>query len=155
MASRAWERRNALARAKGYRSYYDYRRHGYGRSETPLSGPELRQARGHASLADLERLVRSGRVAILIQAPEGEQDEAGRYSQATITAQLANGDQRTFTLRGHQLDSDSLKSLRTAISGAGVDIYASPSLDILGIHPMDDVEEQDWLDYDDDEEAVA
>jgi hypothetical protein len=68
VASAAWERRNASARAKGYASYYDYRSHGFGRtppSAPRASGAELAALRGHRSAKDLERLIDSGRVEML------------------------------------------------------------------------------------------
>lgn len=68
MASTGWERRNARARAQGYDSYYDYRAHDYGRippAQPRARGATLARLRGHRSEADLERMLRSGRVELV------------------------------------------------------------------------------------------
>lgn len=147
MASAAWEKRNARARALGYRSYYDYRAHNYGKSRDRLSGEALRLLRGHAGPADLERAIRSGRVSVLSQEPVGDRDpKTGRYKEIRVTAQLSDGSQRRYRLRsasptGDQLSPSALKQLRAAIADGGADVYTNPSVDVLGVMERDDLAE--------------
>jgi hypothetical protein len=143
VASVSWQKRNARARALGFRNYYDYRAHGYGQSRERLTGEALAKLRGHRSAADLEGLLRRGRVATMIQEPIGERDPQGRYGSVKITVQLANGDQRSFTLRGRQLRARQLDPLRQAAIAGGVDVYLNPSLDVIGLRHSDvsDLEE--------------
>ena len=66
--SPAWQRRNARAQALGFRNYYDYRAHNYGRrppSEEPARGPELARLRGHRGPADLDRALSRGDVELM------------------------------------------------------------------------------------------
>lgn len=150
MASSSWERRNDRARALGYRNYYDYRAHDFGRSRAKLSGEALRAARGHVGAADLEALLRSGRVAVLSQEPVGDRDASGRYRQVNVAAQLTDGSQRRFRLRGAALQPDHMAGLRGAVSDAGTDIYTNPSLDVLFLFDRDDLEEPfDWNELED------
>lgn len=159
MASLRWQVRNANARAKGYKSYYDYRAHDYGRiapSLPRLSGERLRKARGHTGYSDLLQQVRAGRVEILSQTP-GERDSAsGQYSDVTVDVVLTDGSQRSYTLRGKDLRGDRIDTLRGAVSAAGSDIYTNPSLDILDLTGVDnallaeDIAAQ-YADYDPDD----
>jgi hypothetical protein len=62
------ERDNARARALGYESYYDWRAHDSGRippGEPRAQGERLAALRGHRGAADLERLLKSGRVELV------------------------------------------------------------------------------------------
>lgn len=154
----AYRRRDERARAEGFASYYDKRVRG-GKLDTPRpKGETLRHRRGHAGPADLEQLLRAGKVAVLSQEPVGQPGEDGRYRQVRVTAQLSDGSQRRFTLRsqgptGDQLSRENLKSLRAAISDAGTDVYTNPSIDVLALGDRDDGAEEDWLDIEDDEAA--
>ena len=68
MASAAWEGRNARARALGYRNYYDYRVHNFGRipaGESAPTGEERQRLRGHRGAADVESVLRSGDVELV------------------------------------------------------------------------------------------
>ena len=142
MASSSWERRNARARSLGFRNYYDYRAHNYGRSPAKLAGEGLRMARGHAGPADLARMLRSGRVAVLSQEPVPDTRRAdGRYGEVRVTAQLTDGRQVRFRLRGRQLTNRQLSPLRDAVTDAGTDVYTNPSLDMLFMVDRDDVDE--------------
>jgi hypothetical protein len=141
MASARWERRNAAARALGYKSYYDYRSHNQGKiapDQPRASGELLGKLRGHRGPSDLESLLAKGRVEILMQFPIGDRNpDTGQYRQVEVQAILTDGTQRTFTLRGKQLDASRLRGLRRAIADAGVKPLTSPSLDILKLLPGD------------------
>ena len=124
MASAAWERRNAAARAKGYASYYDYRAHGFGRipADQPRArGDALRVLRGHASTADFERLLHSGRVELVNVVQTGPQ----RYELLVITS---DGKQRSFTVRGRKQVERLQATLRRPEAGGpeGPAIVGSP-----------------------------
>ena len=94
MASSAWERRNAAARAKGFRNYYEYRTRKTPGAPKP-SREELRRRRGHAGPADLGRLLRSGKIETINVVQTG-------HTPATfdLLVRLSDGSQRSFTLRG-------------------------------------------------------
>ena len=150
MASQSWERRNAHARALGFRNYYDYRVHDFGRSPSRLGGEALRAARGHAGAADLERLLRTGKVAVLSQEPVGDRDAKGRYREVRVAVQMTDGSQRRFTLKGHSLTPDGMRPLQAAVADAGADIYTNPSLDVLFLFDRDELDEElDWTDFED------
>jgi hypothetical protein len=97
-------RRDARARNLGYRSDYDYRAHGYGRvppDQPRLAGGELRRARGHASLADLERELAAGNVEMLsIQAIRNAK---GQIERVDFLATLANGETVEFSIAGRRI----------------------------------------------------
>lgn len=98
MASSAWQKRNAAARAKGYRNYYDYRAHDFGRMApgTPrASGERLRRLRGHAGVGDLNRAVRSGRVELVNAVQTGSDPPT-----FDVLVVMSDGSQRTYTLKG-------------------------------------------------------
>lgn len=141
MASPAYQRRNARARALGYRSYYDYRAHGNGTrppSAPRLSGERLRQARGHASAADLERAVSDG--ALVTTIGEGRKAD-GSYEQLRVYVIGLDGQQREFVLRGRQATGRQLKQTIGAISAQGAVFSPSPSLDLQAMLPdMPDVQ---------------
>lgn len=71
MASSSWEKRNAAARAKGYRSYYDYRKHGYGERPPgePVDRPVAAQRSGALGPAALRRAVKDPELALLVEVP--------------------------------------------------------------------------------------
>lgn len=137
-----YRRRQALARKLGYGSYYQRRvRQGAPPSSAAPSGERLRRARGHTGPADLERLLRGGRVSVLNQEPIGARDpDSGQYDEIRVTAMLSDGTQQTFRLRGRQLDKDAMRPLRQAATDAGADVYTNPSLDILRLRDQDVVE---------------
>ena len=142
-----WQERNARARRLGYESYYDYRAHDYGRipaGEPRQAGSALRLSRGHAGPADLERLLRSGQVAVLSQEPVGDRRADGTYTEVRVTAQLTDGRQARFRLRGHQLRrGGAIDDLRAAVTDAGTDIYSNPSLDVLMLVDQGEIDDDD------------
>lgn len=118
MASAAWERRNALARARGYENYYDYRAHGYGTRETKASGEQLRQLRGHASGSDLLTWAKPGGATV---SRITGRDAQGRRTKVEVQYIDERG-MRSFTLRGRQVDQDYLDMLYDAMADADVDV---------------------------------
>lgn len=97
MAS-SWQERNEAARAKGYKNYYDYRAHNYGRipPERPaLSGERLARAAGRAGPAGLKRALTGGRAELVIVTPT-QRDKGGRFSQVSVDVTYANGDSNTY-----------------------------------------------------------
>ncbi len=131
-----YKRRQAKARKEGYAGYYGKRvRRGAPASAPAPKGESLRRARGHASRADLARLLRSGQVEILDQTPVGPREQ-GRFQRVEITAQLANGDQRKFTLRKAEMTTKKLKPLREAITESESDIYSLYDYLGLGTKPL-------------------
>lgn len=145
-----YARRQARARELGYAGYYERRvRAGAPPSAPKPTGERLRGLRGHASRADLERAVRSGRVAIISQVPGRRDPDTGRYLSVEFDVQLTDGSTRTYTLRGRQLDDRRIASLRDAVQDAGADVYVNPSVDVLSVAaptgPVLDVELPDEL----------
>jgi hypothetical protein len=111
MASAAYERRDARARALGYRSYYDYRAHGNGArapSEPRLSGESLARARGHRGASDLQGALRRGDVELINVVHSG-----GAEYQVLITR--ADGSTQSYTVRGQKKAA----AIQQQISGLG------------------------------------
>lgn len=124
--------RQARARAQGFTGYYGKRvRAGASPSAPAPKGERLRQARGHAGAADLTRTISSGRVEAMTQEAVSR-DEAGRVTTVRVTVMLADGSQRSFTVRGRDLvDPAKRAALVAAVTDAGSDIYMSASLDLV------------------------
>lgn len=118
MASAYWQARNARARAAGYRSYYDYRTHEYGRrppSEPPARGARLAELRGHRSAADLAAAIRTGRVEMVLT-NTSRRDARGRITEIEVQATMADGSRRTYTLKGNALKQRQLSELQEALA---------------------------------------
>ena len=112
--SAEYRRRNELAKGRGYKDYYDYRAHAYGKrrpSEPKLTGAALRKLRGHATGTDLDRLVKSGRVEFLHVFHK--QKDPPEFEAVAV---LDNDDERTFYLRGA-----SLRRVQITIAALGPD----------------------------------
>lgn len=131
--SAAYDRRNARARAKGYRNYYDYRIHGSGTIPPSVEvTPEMRDVnRGHRSLQDFATALGSGRVHSLTPIG-GSRDEAGRYTSIRFTVTFNNGRTRTYRLSGRQLSRNNLQRILELIERQNIDYLPDPSLDIFG-----------------------
>lgn len=138
MAETAWSRRNKLARSKGYKDYYDYRAHDYGRvpaSQPKARGETLARLRGHRSATDFEKLVGSGRVWAISQFPT-RRDAKGRILEAQFivsTIEREKGREvmrdRVFMLRGRDLaKGGKIDRLRRLVLAAGVDVYGNYDL---------------------------
>ena len=145
MASAAYERRNAAARAKGYRSYYDYRAHGNGSrppGEPRLRGEALRVARGHAGPADLRRdAAKPGTLVTATPDPTSRRKD-GTYGQIHVTAIGEDGSEREYLLNIAKMKPGELDRLIADLDAAGAIISPSPSLDISAYasRPDDDDE---------------
>lgn len=157
MASAAYERRNAAARAKGYESYYDYRAHGNGSrppAATRLKGEALRVARGHAGRADLAREMRPGTLITATPDPTSRKKD-GTYSRVYITAIFEDGTEREYTLKPGKMKPGEYDKLISDLTQAGGVFSPSPSLNIEDAggeddDPNDDPDELDFYDPDDD-----
>lgn len=120
MASAAWERRNARARALGYESYYDYRAHGYGRkpaSEPKAKGDELAALRGHRADADLSRRLKAGDVELVSSAQTTRDAKTGRFTKVVVDVVDAKGKTTRYTLK--RLGRDDRAKLAAALGAAG------------------------------------
>jgi hypothetical protein len=120
VASAAWERRNELARAEGFRNYYDKRTRRTPGAPKP-SREELRRRRGHAGPTDLTRLLKTGRIELINFVQTS-------YTPATfdLLCTMKDGSQRSFTLRGER----PVTRFRLTIDDLGADapqLTGSPS----------------------------
>lgn len=94
MASAAWEKRNAKARAAGYRNYYDYRLHDYGRLPPVLpleSGTVAKRRRGTRGKAALKRqLAKPTQVGLIVEVPEAH-DAEGQWTKMRFIVMRTDG----------------------------------------------------------------
>lgn len=139
MASAAWERRNARAKALGYKSYYDYRVHGNGKippGRPALTGAAKQRARGHRGRADFLASLREGDLIIMprgISSVEYDEDARGglgaylEIEKLVIPGEHGRGRERTFILRN--LTRDELIDTIREEQRRGAVFSASPSLD--------------------------
>lgn len=159
MASAAYERRNARARALGYTSYYDYRAHGNGAlppSAPRLKGDELRRARGHAGAADIVKDVRPGQLVTAAPDPTSRRKD-GTYSRVILTLVGLNAGEpdREYLIR--DATPAKMAKLTADLLAAGAVFSPSPSLDIAGaMGPEEDPDEEEFdpEDYDDDDDGI-
>lgn len=156
-----WQARNERAQALGYRNYYDYRVHDYGRQPPgrPVDTSIRQSTRGHAGLRELLAFIaqpRRNRIDFI--APIGqERGPDGRWKLIRVDVGIRGGrPDRHFYLRGRSISHDNLVMLRQAIAHPGA------------LRPMEPGREQDayrgplpdggqlrlpGLDYDDEEEG--
>lgn len=118
-------RDNARAQALGYRDYYDFRVHGYGRIPPgePVT-PEMRRSfRGHAGLSDLIQAInRSRNRPIQIQPMGTERGADGRWKVILVVAVFRGRTgvyRQNYYLRGQAASSKNLKALRDNLSAPG------------------------------------
>ena len=138
MAASAWERRNERARAEGFRNYYEKRtRKTPGAPKPPPE--ELRRRRGHAGIADLNRLLRTGKIETINVVQTG-------HTPATfdLLCRLKDGSQRSFTLRGER----PINRFRRDIEDLGPDapqITGSPNTlrRLLSDEELEELEEEE------------
>lgn len=128
MASPAWEKRNEAARRKGYKNYYDYRVHNYGKSKQKATGARLRMLRGHASTADLKQTLKNARSVVVVGK---HSDKSGRWDQFDFLVTDASGDTDMFALRGSQATRGKLKSLVEFMESGNIPFFIDPSLDVF------------------------
>lgn len=120
MASSAWERRNARARALGYRNYYDYRVHDFGRqpaSAPAATGEDLARLRGHRGERDLLRYLAGEPELADFRILSTKRDDRGRITSAEI--ELVDDEGRIRRFRVRDLDP---QSLAPALIGTGARI---------------------------------
>jgi len=121
MASAGWQRRNELARAKGYRNYYDYRMHRYGvrppEEEIPRgeAGYRLRGQHGPAALRLL--LLRPERIALVVEIPEA--NKKGQWTHMRFVITFTDGNIREYRVRTP--NDNTLARWRALINDSGVD----------------------------------
>lgn len=108
-ATSAWEKRNARARALGYRNYYHYRTSEYGKLPPAAprpTGAKLRRLRGHSGRADFLADLGEGDLIIMpnglssVEFDEDARDGVGAYVE--IVKLVIDGDtgaDRTYILR--------------------------------------------------------
>jgi hypothetical protein len=145
VAQPGWERRNARARDLGYRNWYDYRIHDYGRlppAAPRLQGEQAATARGHRGEAHLHRAIAGRRIELISVFPVGPRNSEGQWQEVELVTVDSQGNQRTYILKGEHLDPVYLGQLKAAIDTAGIGYIASPSLDIFaGIEAPEQSEE--------------
>jgi len=129
----AYQRRNARARALGYRSYYDYRVHQHGRIPPDQAAPargsaERARLRGHRSTADLVRTIRPGDVVVV---PEGLQSipkRGDRYTKIEVLLLKESGRAERFTMR--RATYERVTRVLEQMAAAGAIFSPAPSLDL-------------------------
>lgn len=149
MAS-AYDRRNARARAAGFKNYYEQRIRGgveQARPSTPRpEGEELSRMRGHRGPADLEQLLASGRVEMVTAiAPSGGRDDKGRWRAIDWRITLDDGSDKDFTIRA-SITPEQLNRLRDAIRDQGILYLPRPSVDVFRLFAESDEEDEDEYD---------
>lgn len=137
-----WADRNAKARSLGYRNYYDYRIHGYGKiaQSEEIQGVELSMARGHRSRSEMLDMIEEGDNVVVWRT--GDRDRLGRYTSVDFLVKKQNGDEELFRLTRGQLTVPELEYLIGEIDLLGGVTSPSPSFDI-------GVLLEDAADYDD------
>lgn len=117
MASAAWERRNEAARARGYKNYYDYRMHRYGRSPERVSGDEAEQLRGHRGRGNLLAVLRRpDRVALIVETPITDR---GTWTHMRYIVTFNDADIRSYVVP--IADQDELDDWHDAIYDSEID----------------------------------
>lgn len=121
MASSSWDKRNAAARAKGYRNYYDYRVHRYGAllPQEPVREDERLRLAGKRGPAALRRTLRQpDRIALIVEVG-GPRTTQGTWESMIYVVTYTNGDIREFEV--HTPSAADLDDWRIEIEDAGVD----------------------------------
>ena len=106
----AWERRNARARAEGFKNYYEKRTRQTPGAAKPKPD-ELARRRGHSGAADLKRLVKSGRVEQIIVIQTG----FGKTPTFDVLVILSDGTQKSYVVKGEAAAA----RMRDFLSGPG------------------------------------
>ncbi len=125
-----WDARNERARDLGYRNYYDYRAHGYGRdapTQPAARGEDLARLRGHRGPSDLAAV--ANRVEVLTIMP-GTRNAKGQWTSALVLVEMNDGTTRQYRIpASHLKNRDRMADLySTLVSGGGggvvVDVYS-------------------------------
>lgn len=116
----AWEKRNAAAKAKGYRNYYDYRVHDYGKRPPDEVVQRAKRAKqsGSRGPAAFKRALKSGNIGLLVEAPR-KRGPGGEWQQIAFVAVTTKGE-----IRDYYIDIDDRYDLdywHDLIDDAGVD----------------------------------
>lgn len=102
-----WQKRNAAAQAKGYRNYYDYRIHQYGKrpaSEEPPTGEERRRLEGKRGRASLRAALRKpDRIALIVEVPEAT-PRTGQWDQMRFIVTFTDADIREYLVDWDDVD---------------------------------------------------
>jgi len=115
VASAAYERRQAAARAAGFPNYYAQRL-----ALAQARGASRDEARGHARDA-LDRAIRDPRTTSVIPEP-GSRRVDGTYTSVTFYVRQRDGSQRTITLRGQGITDAKLRGIASQMRRAGVTV---------------------------------
>lgn len=154
--STAYQRRNARARALGYRNYYHYRTSGNGRIAPAAARPkgqELKRLRGHAAGGDLQKEIRQGELVLVDDYKRDK--KTGRYVWVDLKVLDVNSRERIYRLRGKQIEIKYLRKLVETIDQAGAVISPNASFDLRRLVAeveAEDEHERDELDSDVDED---
>lgn len=132
-----YERRNARAKALGYRSYYDYRLHDHGRippGPLRISKAERARRRGHRGRADFLASLGPGDLIIMpygitsVVFDEDARDGEGAYLEIVkLVIDGETGREREYTLRN--LTRDELIDTIYEEQQRGAVFSPAPSLD--------------------------
>lgn len=163
--------REDIWRPLGYRSYYDYRVHGYGDrpASEPVSPQERRAFRGHAGLSELihdinrATSVRGVRGPFIAELNFRGQDRGpgGRWTVIRAHALLRGGGERFYYLRRSSASHANLLLVKAAMANPGAlqrrDATVSPPQGGGADFPEDDFppdedfgeEEWDEMDFED------
>ena len=101
MASSAWEKRNAKARAAGYRNYYDYRVHNYGKrpARETVGQAEREKYQGKRGPAQLRRALKTpDRIALIIELPASYRGSTGEVEVMRYNVTFTDGDIREYLI---------------------------------------------------------
>ena len=125
MASPAVERRNARARAAGFRNYYEQRIRGGVRKAVPGSprptGEALARARGHRGHADAIRAIPRAQSASITGMGR---DSSGRFTKIAVILVDDQGDSVTYSF---DWDEDDLEALIDELDDHDVPYVAYPT----------------------------
>lgn len=117
----AWQRRNREAQAKGYRNYYDYRIHDYGKrppAEPVQKGKRARKSGAHTAAAFKRALKTPDRLSLIVEAPR-KRGPGGEWQQIAFVAITSKGEIREYYIDVD--DQDDLDYWHDLIDDAGVD----------------------------------
>lgn len=131
--SSGYDKRNARARALGYRNYYDYRLHDNGKQPPGplrLTPDERARRRGHRGLVDFLASLGEGDLIIMPMGISSVEYDDDRDVYVEIEKLVVDGDtgrERTYVLRN--LTRDQLIDTIEAEQARGAVFSNSPSLD--------------------------
>ncbi len=120
--------RQRRARAQGFAGYYEQRtRRSPGAAKPSTS--ELARRRGHRSRSDLLRDVRDGDIVSVVSS---NRRADGSYTRIDISVLGADGEERTYQLRGKQLADERIAELDELMAAAGA--IVSPAYPLKNLY---------------------